>query len=407
MTDVAPQQWLAILGMGEDGVEGLSPMARASIERAVLVVGAARHLALAARLICGDRLPWPSPLSDAFPVILALRGRDVAVLASGDPYCYGIAGTLAALVPVSETVCIPALSAFSLARAHLGWAAQDVATLSACGRPLEAILPLLQPGRRILLLSDGVRTPAALAELLCRYGFGRSVLHLLEALGGKRERVRSTTAVDPLPVDIDPLNLVGIEVVASPDARVIPRSPGLPDTFFEHDGQISKREIRAATIVALAPRAGEMLWDLGCGSGSVAIEWVLAHPANRAIGIEQRADRADRARRNALALGAPSVRIVTGVAPAAFAGLPSPDAVFIGGGAQDQALLDAGWAALRSGGRMVVNTVTLESQARLFPAYRTHGGTLTRLSVERLDTIGRHHVFHPAIAVTQWAVTKS
>jgi precorrin-6Y C5,15-methyltransferase (decarboxylating) len=376
------------------------------IEQAALVVGGARHLALVAELISGDSLPWPSPLSDAFPAILAHRGRSVAVLASGDPYCYGVAGTLRGLVPVAETVCLPAPSAFSLACARLGWPAQDVAALSACGRPLEAVLPLLQPGRRILLLSADARTPGALAELMRRYGFGHSVLHLLEAVGGKRERVRSLTARDPLPTDIDPLNLLGVEVVASPDARVIPRCSGLPDTFFEHDGQITKHEIRATTIAALAPSVGEMLWDVGCGSGSVAIEWALAHPANQAVGIERRADRADRARRNALALGAPFVRIVTGVAPAAFAELPAPDAVFIGGGVHDPALLDAVWVALQSGGRVVANAVTLESLELLLAARRAHGGTLTRLSLERLDTLGPHHVFRPAVAVTQWAVTK-
>jgi precorrin-6Y C5,15-methyltransferase (decarboxylating) len=406
MTDMAPQQWLAILGMGEDGVEGLSPAARAAVERAVLVVGGTRHLRLAAGLIQGDRLSWPSPLSDAFPAILAQRGRNVALLASGDPYCYGVAGTLATVVPVAETVCIPVPSAFSLACARLGWAAQEVATLSACGRPLEAILPLLQPGRRILLLSADPGTPAALAKMLCHYGFDGSVLHLLEALGGEDERMRSTMALHPLPTNIAPLHLLGVEVVASPEARVIPRSPGLPDNFFEHNGQITKREIRAATIAALAPRAGEMLWDLGCGSGSVAIEWALAHPANQAIGIEQLADRADRARRNALTLGVPSVRIVTGTAPGALAGLPPPDVVFIGGGLQDPALLAAAWVALRAGGRMVVNAVTTESQARLFDAHRMYGGALTRLLVERLDTLGPHHVFRPAIAVTQWAATK-
>jgi precorrin-6Y C5,15-methyltransferase (decarboxylating) len=407
MADSAPRKWLTILGMGDEGVEGLTRAARTAIEQAVLVVGGARHLALAAELIHGDRLPWPSPLSDAFPAILARRGREVAVLASGDPYCYGIAGTLAALVGVEETICIPSPSAFSLACARLGWAAQDVSTLSACGRPLEAVLPLLQPGRRILLLSADAGTPAALRDLLCRYGFGPSVLHVIEALGGPRERIRSARAQDPVPVDIDPLNLLGIEVVASPDARIIPRSPGLADAFFEHDGQITKQEIRAVTLAALAPRAGEMLWDVGCGSGSVAIEWALAHPANRAIGIEQRPDRAARARRNALALGAPSVRIVEGMAPVALAGLPQPDAVFVGGGLQAAGLLDAAWATLRAGGRMVANAVTLESQARLFDAQRAHGGVLIRLSIERLDTLGDHRIFRPAMAIVQWAAAKS
>jgi precorrin-6Y C5,15-methyltransferase (decarboxylating) len=398
--------WLTIVGISEDGVEGLAAAARSAIAQAALVVGGRRHLALAETLIRGERLTWPSPLSDAFPTILAHRGQRVVVLASGDPYCYGIATTLRPLLPLAEMRCMPAPSAFALACARLGWAAQDVATLSACGRPLEAVLPLLQPGRRVMVLSADATTPAALAALLGRYGFGSSVLHVLEALGGPRERIRSTTAAAVLPGDIDALNLLAIEVAEAEGARVIPRVAGLPDDFFEHDGQITKREVRAVTLAALAPRVGELLWDIGCGSGSVAIEWSLAHAANRAIGIEQRADRAARAQRNALALGVPSLRIITGEAPAALAGLPRPDAVFIGGGAQHTGLLDTGWAALRSGGRMVANAVTIETEAVLIAAHRAHGGTLTRLSVERLDGIGRSHGFRPAMPVTQWAAVK-
>jgi precorrin-6Y C5,15-methyltransferase (decarboxylating) len=406
MSDAASEKWLTIVGIGDDGVEGLSRAALVAIERAVLVVGGARHLALAADVIRGEQMPWTSPLTDAFPAILARRGRDVAVLASGDPYCYGIGSTLAALVPAGETICIPAPSSFSLACARLGWSLQDVATMSACGRPLEAVLPLLQPGCRLLVLSADGGTAASLAGLLCRYGFGLSVLHVLEALGGKRERIRSTAAHDFVPAHIDPLNLLGIEVIASPDSRVIPRSCGLPDAYFEHDGQITKHEIRAITLAALAPRAGELLWDVGCGSGSVAIEWALSHPANRVIGIEQRPDRAARARRNALVLGTPSVQVVEGVAPAACAGLPLPDAVFVGGGVQEPGLLDAAWSALRSGGRMVANAVTLESQTCLHAAQQAKGGMLTRLSVERLDTLGPHQIFRPAIAIVQWTAAK-
>jgi len=398
--------WLAILGIGEDGVEGLSAAARAAIREAVLVAGGTRHLALAAPLIEGDRLPWPSPLSDAFPAILAHRGRKVAILASGDPYCYGIGGTLAGLVPAAERFCIPSPSAFSLACARLGWAAQDVATLSACGRPLAAIRPLLQPGSRILVLSADGETPAALAKLLAQHGFGASMLHVLEALGGPNERIRSVIAGETLPADIAPLNLVGIEVAASPNARVIPRVAGLPDSFFAHDGQITKQEIRAVTLAALAPCAGELLWDIGCGSGSVAIEWSLAHPSNRAIGVERCPERAERARRNARALGVPSVRVVTGAAPSVLGGLPVPDAVFIGGGAQDAALIEAAWTALRKGGRLVVNAVTVETEMQLFEVQKTQGGMLKRLAVERLDRIGNRHGFRPAMSVTQWAAVK-
>ena len=401
-----PRPWLAILGIGEDGVEGLTSQARVLVQEAALVVGGARHLALAETLIRGKRLAWPSPMSAAFPAILARRGQPVAVLASGDPYFYGVGGTLRRIVPAAEILCLPAPSAFSLACARLGWAMQDTATLSFCGRPLEAILPLLQPGARLLALSADATTPAAVAALLRRHGFGPSVLHVLEALGGLRERARTCTADTGPPGDVGPLNLVAIEVVAAAHARVLPLVAGLPDDAFDHDGQITKREIRAVTLSALAPRAGELLWDVGCGSGSVAIEWALRHPANRAIAVEARPDRAARAGRNALALGAVGVRVVTGEAPGALAGLPAPDAVFIGGGAQDRGVLDAAWDALQSRGRVVANAVALDTQALLFGAQARLGGTLTRLAVERLDRVGTMRAFRPAMPVVQWAAVK-
>ncbi len=401
-----PRPWLAILGIGEDGVEGLTPQARALVEGAALVVGGARHLALADSLIRGERLAWPSPMSAAFTAILARRGQPVAVLASGDPHFYGVGGTLGPIVPAAETLCLPAPSAFSLACARLGWAMQDVATLSFCGRPLEAVLPFLQPGARLLALSADAATPGALAALLCRNGFGPSVLHVLEALGGPRERVLTCTAESGPPGDVGTLNLVGIEVAAAPGARVLPLTGGLPDELFEHDGQITKREVRAVTLAALAPCAGELLWDVGCGSGSVAIEWALRHPANRAAAIEARPDRAARAGRNALALGAVAVRVIAGEAPDALAGLPAPDAVFIGGGAQGAGVLDAAWRALRPGGRLVANAVALDTQTRLFDAQARLGGTLTRLAVERLDVVGTMRAFRPAMPVVQWAAVK-
>lgn len=398
--------WLAILGIGEDGVEGLHDAARGLISGAALVVGGARHLALAGSLLRGDSLAWPSPLNDAFPAILARRGQPVAVLASGDPYCYGIGSALGRLVPMEETLCIPAPSAFSLACARLGWALQDTVTLSFCGRQLETILPRLQPRARILALSADGTTPDAVAALMRANGFGMSTLYILEALGGPRERIRKTTASDELPRDIDRLNLLAIEVAADPDARIIPLARGLPDELFEHDGQITKREIRAMTLSALAPRAGELLWDIGCGSGSVAIEWLLCDRTNQAIGIEARADRASRTARNALALGVPDLKIIQDDAPAALAGLATPNAVFIGGGAQDPRVADAAWAALRPGGRIVVNAVTIETEALLFAAQQQRGGTLTRLSVDRLVSIGDMRGFCPARTVTQWAASK-
>ena len=402
----ANRRWLAILGIGEDGVEGLSAAARALVSGAELVVGGARHLTLADGLIRGERLPWPTPLAQAFPAICARRGNPVAVLASGDPFCYGVGNKLLRHVPAEETLCLPAPSAFSLACARLGWPLQDTATISFCGRPIEPLAPLLQPGARILALSADSTTPAALAAFLRTRGFGPSALHLLEALGGPREQIRTGRADGFDLGAMDALNLVAIEVAAAPGAQVIPLSAGLADEAFEHDGQITKREIRAVTLSTLAPRRGEILWDIGCGSGSIAIEWMLRHPANRAVAIDENPERAARAARNAASLGVPGLDIVTGHAPAALAGLPRPDAIFIGGGAQDDGLLDAAWAALKPGGRIVANSVTVETEALLIAARARLGGTLTRLSVERLDQIGSMHGFRPAMTVTQWATAK-
>jgi precorrin-6Y C5,15-methyltransferase (decarboxylating) len=398
--------WLALLGIGEDGIDGLTGPARALLQAATLVVGGARHLALADGLISGERLPWPSPMRAAYPAILARAGQDVAVLASGDPYCYGVGSAFATLVPASEIICIPAPSAFSLACARLGWAMQDVTTLSFCGRPLQAAIPLLQPGARLLALSADAATPGALASLLTSRGFGGSVLHVLEALGGKRERARTCMAGSGVPGDVGSLNTLAIEVVAGPDAVVLPLAAGLPDALFENDGQLTKQEVRAVTLSALAPRAGETLWDIGAGSGSVAIEWCLRGRANRALAIEARPERAARAGRNALALGAAAMEVVVGEAPGALAGLQPPDAVFIGGGLQRPGVLEAAWDALRPGGRLVANAVALDTQAKLLELQARLGGTLTRLAVERLDQIGTMRALRPAMAVVQWAAVK-
>jgi len=402
----SPGRWLAIVGLGEDGVEGLSPSARALVAGAELVVGGERHLALVQPLAPRATLAWGSPLSATIPQILALRGRPVCVLASGDPWCFGVGATLARHLPVAEMQTLPAPSAFSLAAARLGWPLAEVACLSLCGRPLEPLRPQLQPGRRILLLSADAATPAIVAAQLVAWGFGPSRLHLLEALGGPRERVTSWPAERFAPPTVEALNLLALEVAAAPGACVLPRAAGLPDDWFEHDGQLTKREVRAVTLAALAPTAGELLWDIGCGAGSVAIEWLLAHPANRALGVEDRPERAGRAARNAAALGVPHLELVTGRAPAALAGLPTPDAIFIGGGAGEPGLLGAAWTALRPGGRLVANGVTLETAALLAEAYRRHGGELIRLAVERAGTVGRLHGLRPAMAVTQWSCVK-
>ena len=398
--------WLTLIGIGEDGADGLASPARALIAGASLVAGGSRHLHLAAPLIRGETLAWPKPMTDAYPAILARAGSDVVVLASGDPYCFGVGTALAALIPAAEIACIPAPSAFALAAARLGWAQQDLTTISFCGRPLEAIVPLLHPGARVLALSADASTPGAVARLLVERGFGPSMLHVMEALGGPRERVRSGLARSGVPADIGPLNLLAAELAASPDAVVLPLAPGLPDALFENDGQLTKQEVRAMTLAALAPCPGELLWDIGAGSGAVSIEWCLRGRGTRALAVEARPDRAARAARNALSLGAVAVDIVAGRAPSVLAGLPPPDAAFIGGGLQGEGVLDATWAALRPGGRLVANAVALDTQGLLFDAQARFGGTLSRIAVERLDQIGTMRAFRPAMAVVQWAVTK-
>ncbi|MEJ1157190.1 precorrin-6y C5,15-methyltransferase (decarboxylating) subunit CbiE [Prosthecomicrobium sp. N25] len=408
---MTPGRWLTILGIGEDGLDGLSPTARRLLADAELVVGGERHLALAGLAGGGasgtpETFRWPTPLTDALPALLSRRGRPVVVLATGDPFFYGVGTTLAGRIPADEMLCIPGPSAFSLAASRLGWSQQETTRLSLHGRAFERVLPHLQPRARILALSWDGTTPGRLAATLTARGMGRSRLTVLEAMGGPRERIRSALAEAFDLGDVDPLNTVAVEVVAGPDARTLPLTPGLPDDAFEHDGQITKRELRAVTLSALAPRRGERLWDIGAGSGSIGIEWMLADPANRTIAIEPRPDRAARVARNAAALGVPDLVIVPGEAPAALADLPDPDAVFIGGGAGDPGVVDAGWARLASGGRLVVNAVTLETQAQVTDWCRRFGGELVSIAIAKAVPVGSFLGWKPAMPVVQWRAIK-
>ena len=402
----APRRWLAIVGIGEDGAEGLSPIARGLVSGAKIVFGGKRHLALAGALVHGEARAWPSPFEHGVAEVLAARGKRVCVLASGDPFHYGVGAVLARHVDPAEMLVLPAPSAFSLAAGRLGWALADCVLVSLHGRARDLIRPHQQPGARVLALTADGAGPSALARLLAETGFGDSRITVLEALGGPRARVRSAPAATFDLGEIDPLNVVAVEVVASPDARVIARTAGLADELFEHDGQITKREIRAVTLSALAPRRGELLWDIGAGSGSVSIEWMLTDPTMRAVAIERRAERAARIARNAAAFGVPGLDVVEGVAPEALAVLPVPDAVFVGGGASDAGVLDAAARALRSGGRLVVNAVTLETEALLTARHAALGGELTRIAISRAEPLGGMSALRPALPVTQWAWTK-
>ncbi len=399
------ERWLAIVGLGEDGIDGLPPAARALVAQAGLVVGGKRHLALVEPLRA-ETFAWPSPIEDALDTIEAWRGRPVCVLASGDPFFFGVGTMLMRRFSPAEILCLPAPSAFALAAARLGWSEQDCAMVSLHGRPLEAIVPRLQPGARILALSWDGTTPAKLAALLAARRMGRSKLTVCEAMGGPSERVRKGEAEGFALGDVAALNTIALEVAADRGARIVPRAPGLPDDWFEHDGQITKRDVRAVTLSALAPQRGELLWDVGAGSGSVAIEWMLADSANRAIAIESRADRAARVARNALALGAPSLSVVTGKAPHALANLAEPDAIFVGGGGTAPGLIDRVVDALRPGGRLVVNAVTLETQAAAVEWRASWGGELAQIAIAHAEPVGRFFGWRAAMPVIQWRWTK-
>ena len=278
--------------------------------------------------------------------------------------------------------------------------------MSLHGREFERIIPALQPHAKILCLSWDETTPPRLAKLLFDRGLGQSQIHVLEAMGGPRERVGAATAEAFNMEGIDPLNIVALEIAAPAQSRILPVANGLADCWFETDGQLTKREIRAVTLSSLAPRRGELLWDVGAGSGSIAIEWLLSDPANRAIAIEARADRAGIISRNAASLGVPHIEIIIGTAPDVFANLPQPQAVFIGGGASDAILLDAAFTALAPGGRLVANAVTLEAETELIRRCKGQGGELTRIEIARADSLGSYQAWRPALPVTQWLVTK-
>lgn len=398
--------WLSIVGIGEDGPAGLGIEAQRLISEAEFVFGGKRHLGLAAPLIKGEQRPWPSPFDAALNELTSLEGRNVCVLASGDPFLHGVGVTITRRIPAEEILVIPAPSAFSLAAARLGWPLTAIETVSLHGKALELVRPFLHPGRKVLALTSDEKGPAAVARLLTESGFGSSKLTVLEALGGGDERIRGARA-DRFDLDgVAALNVLAIDVAMEPGARILPLAPGLADALFEHDGQLTKREVRALTLSALAARRGELLWDIGAGAGSIGIEWMLADPSLAAIAIESDPARAARIVRNAAALGVPGLTVVEGTAPAALVSLPRPDAIFIGGGGSDYGVLDAAVEALPAGGRLVANAVTLEMEALLIARHAAMGGELVRIAVSRAAPVGTMQGWKPAMPVTQWSWVK-
>jgi precorrin-6Y C5,15-methyltransferase (decarboxylating) len=398
-------RWLAVVGIGEDGLAALSPAGRALIETAELLVGGARHLAMIPKGRA-ERLTWERPLGRTIEGIATRRGRGVVVLASGDPMWHGIGVTLGRRFPPEEMTVLPQPSAYSLAAARLGWPIAECAAISLHGRPLDTLRLHLAPGRRVLALSEDRGTPGAAARLLTELGWGPSRLAVFSHLGGEREAVVCGEAQSWGSREVADLNTIAILCRAGPGTRALPLLPGLPDDAFEHDGQLTKREIRAATLAVLGPLPGETLWDIGAGCGSIAIEWRRAGDGREAVAVERDPARAAVIARNAASLGVPGLRIVVGAAPEALAGLPPPNVAFIGGGIGDPGLLPALWQALPPGGRLVANAVTAEGEARLLDWQARHGGEMTRIAVSRVEPVGRRHLWRALAPVTQLAVVK-
>jgi precorrin-6Y C5,15-methyltransferase (decarboxylating) len=399
--------WLSIVGIGEDGWDALTPAARAAVERADVVVGGARHLALIPRG-AAERIEWPSPMMPFVrELATAYRGRDVCVLASGDPMLHGVGAAFASLLRSGEYRVFPAVSAFALACARLGWPAADVTLVSAVTRSPQELLPHVYPQRNIVVYSQDGTTPAKIAALLREHGYGASVLHVFERLGGPLETMRTANARAWDPARCDDLNLIAVACVSDYDAPPLSLVPGLPDDVYEHDGAITKREVRAAALARLGPRPGELLWDVGAGSGSIAIEWMRSHPSCRAIAFERDSVRAERITRNARHLGVPSLLLVTGSAPESLAGADRPNAVFIGGGITTPGLIEMCWNRLTNGGRLVANAVTVEGEDVLVDRHRRAGGELVRLSLSQLGGIGSFHAWRPHLPITQWSIVKA
>ncbi|MEH2068146.1 MAG: precorrin-6y C5,15-methyltransferase (decarboxylating) subunit CbiE [Nostoc sp.] len=401
------KKWLSIVGIGEDGLQGLSAIALSLIAQAKVIVGGDRHLAMLPLDDQREKIVWTSPIGNSVEQIIKRRGESICVLASGDPMCYGIGVTLGRRIPISEMTIIPAPSAFSLACARVGWSLTEVETLSLNGRPSSLLQSYIYPGAKLLILSEGKDTPAIVSEILTNRGYGGSKITVLERMGGIHERIIEGTAASWSQIEVAALNAIAVNCIADAGVIPLPRLPGLPDNAYHHDGQLTKCEVRAITLAALALTPGQLLWDVGAGCGSISIEWMRSHPRCRAMAIEQNSSRLLYIADNAATLGTPNLQIIAGKAPDALKDLPTPDAIFIGGGVTATGLFDVCWEALRPGGRLVANVVTVEGEQTLFQWHERVGGDLTRIAIQRAEPIGKFLGWRGMTPVTQWIAVKS
>ncbi len=395
--------WLHIVGIGEDGMSGLTPATRAVVEAAEVIVGGERHQNLADGLNV-ERVEWPSPFDALIETLRGMRGRRVVGLASGDPLWFSVGARIGRSIDPGEITYHPQVGAFQLAAARMGWSMADVETLTVHGRPVEQMIAFIQPDVRLLILTTGAETPGQIAAFLAERGFGQSRMSVLAAMGGADE-ARFDGLAEGWDHEVPAFNTLAVECVAAGDAALLPRVPRLADELLQSDGTMTKQEVRAVTLAKLMPMRGALLWDIGTGCGSVAVEWMRGARYARAIGIEPRADRRAMAAANALALGTPKLELIDGEAPGVLAGLPAPDAIFVGGGLTD-GVFEAAWNTLKPLGRLVANAVTLEGEAMLVALQKRHGGQLVKLSVERVEDLGSFRGWKPQRPVTQWSLVK-
>ena len=395
--------WLNIIGIGEDGLDGLRSSTKFILESAEILIGGERHHNLTSELNV-ERIYWPKPFNLMYEKIKSYRGKKVVILVTGDPLWFSVGVKIGSLFDSTELTYHPHISAFQNAAVRMNWPLEDVETTTVHGRPLERIIPFFQPNQKLLVLTSGSETPKQVAELLTSKGFGNSKLTVLSSMGGEDEQLFSGEAKN-WNESVPSFNTLAIECVSSIKASFQTRLPGLPDHIFQSDGTMTKQEVRAITVAKLKPVGNALLWDVGCGCGTVAIEWMRAAPSSRAIGIDARLDRCELTSINALNLGVPDLRVIQGNVPSALRELDPPNAIFIGGGFTKETF-DLCWAELKSMGRLVVNAVTLESEALLLNLYKNYGGELTKISINRVESIGNSAVWKPFKPITQWSLEK-
>jgi len=415
MTNAMTTPWLTVIGIGEDGMAGLSAAARQLVEEAEVIVGGDRHQGLAPN-VTAERITWPSPFDALIDTLKAHKGRRIVVLVTGDPLWYSVGARILTAIPAAEIAFHPQLSAFQWAACRMGWSMADIETLTAHGRAAEQVVPYFWPGARLLILTAGSQTPGEIGRLLDARGYGESAMTVLASLGGPEERridaIASDWAARDPSEEIPSFHTLAVECSGAPKS-LLSRLPGLPDAAFAHDGVMTKREVRALTLGRLMPARGEVLWDIGTGCGSVAVEWMRAARDALAVGIDPRADRLALARQNATTLGAPKLELIEGAAPAALDMIPAPapartdlrrpHAVFIGGGLTRETVTRC-LAALPRGGRLVANAVTLDSEALLIALQAEFGGDLTRIAIDRAEPLGGQTGWRPAMPVVQWSL---